>query len=118
MPMRLKAVFIAFFMLSYITAPVIDAVACDDCADPVILQREAENGRLLPGLDDSVNHDGDHPSPSKREAKDLCPICANAAAGNAAVNVISSREIIPSAGRPKLLVYFDPSFPITKPPQN
>ena len=118
MPMRLKAVLIAFFMLSYITAPVIDAVACDDCADPVTLQREAEKSRILPGLDDSVNHDGDHAAPFKRTAKDLCPICANAAAGNAAVNVITPREIIPSAGQPKLLVFFDPSFPITKPPQN
>ena len=116
--MRLKAFLIMFLMLSYMTAPVFDAVACDDCADPMSSQRAGENIRQLPDLAGEVNHDGDQASPSKRTAKDLCPLCANAAAGSDVVKCSAPCETLQSAGQPKLLAVSDPSYSITKPPQN
>jgi len=107
-----------FLMLSYMTAPVFDAVACDDCADPMSSQRAGENIRQLPDLAGEVNHDGDQASPSKRTAKDLCPLCANAAAGSDVVKCSAPCETLQSAGQPKLLAVSDPSYSITKPPQN
>jgi len=117
--MRLRAFLIAFLMLSYVTAPVIDAVACDDCADPVLThQRAVDNLQPLPDLAEEAGHGDNHASPSRGTAKDLCPLCANAAVGIVTMTCHAPFDAIQSAGQPKLLAFSDPSYPITKPPQN
>jgi hypothetical protein len=105
-------------MLLYVTAPVIDAIACDDCADPVSLQRTEETREQLQTSTGTGNPESDHASPSPGTAKDLCPLCANAVVGIAAVNGSAPIETIQYFSQPSLLVFLDPSFSIIKPPQN
>jgi hypothetical protein len=116
--MRLKAFLIMFLMLSFVTAPVFDAVACDDCAGPMTSQRGGGNIRQLPDLAEEAGHDENQTSPSRGTAKDLCPLCANAAVGIVAMTCHAPCDALQSAGQPKLLAFSDPSYPITKPPQN
>jgi hypothetical protein len=117
--MRLKAFFIMFLLLSFVTAPVIDAVACDDCADPVpAYQRAGDNLQALQDLAGEAGHGENHGAPPRGTAKDLCPLCANAVVGIASVKGGSPFETTHRVIQPKLLVLADPSYPITKPPQN
>jgi hypothetical protein len=106
-------------MLSYVTAPVIDAVACDDCADPLLThQRAGDNLQPLPDLALDAGPDDDHASPPRGTAKDLCPLCANAVVGITSVQGSAPFETMQRVNHPKLLAFSDPSYSITKPPQN
>ncbi len=117
--MRLHTFLIALLMLLYVTAPVIDAVACDDCADPVLTHRQAgENLQPLPDLAEEAGHGENHTSPSRGTAKDLCPLCANAAVGITSVKGSAPFETLQRVNHPKLLAFSDPVLPIAKPPQN
>jgi hypothetical protein len=117
--MRLRALLILFLMLSYVTAPVIDAVACDDCANPVLTHQQAGGNLMrLPDLAGEAGHGEDHPAPSQGTAKDLCPLCANAAVSITSVQGSAPTETMQCVKYSKLLAFSDPVFPITKPPQN
>jgi hypothetical protein len=117
--MRLKAFLILFLLMSYVTAPIIDAVACDDCADPVLTHQQAgDNLQLSPNLALDAGHDDDHAFPPRGTAKDLCPLCANAVVGITSVKGSAPLETMQRITLPKLLAFSDPSYPITKPPQN
>jgi hypothetical protein len=106
-------------MLSYVTAPIIDAIACDDCADPVLThQRTEDNLQPLPDLACEAGHGENHTSPSRGTAKDLCPLCANAVVGITSVQGNAPFETMQRVNHPKLLAFSDPVLPITKPPQN
>ena len=104
---------------SVITAPIVDAIACDDCKDIVPLRDQQS---LVNGADHSDNNllssdAGSSDSQRAATAQDLCPVCANIAAamGNAygAPSMISHTNHLP-----KLIALSDPSYSITKPPQN
>lgn len=106
-------------MLSYVTAPVIDALACDDCADPVLTHQQAgDNLQPLPDLAGKDGHGENHTSPSRGTAKDLCPLCANAVVCITSVQGSAPSETMQRVNYSKLLAFSDPVFPITKPPQN
>jgi hypothetical protein len=115
--MKLQPTLIVFLMLLYVMAPVIDAVACDDCADPAPLQQAVKTMELQ-NARSAGNPGGDHAFPSPGTAKDLCPLCANAVVGIAAVKGSAPVETVQCVTQPKLLAFVDPSFPIIKPPQN
>ena len=105
-------------MLSYITAPVIDAVACDDCADPVLTHQQGGDNLQLLRDPAGEGHDENHASPPRGTAKDLCPLCANAVVGITSVEGSAPFENMQRVNYPKLLAFSDPSYTITKPPQN
>ena len=119
--MRLNTLLIMCLLVIVITAPVVDAIACDDCSD--ILPLRNMQLQSTPGSDHSsgnvLSSDADHPA--QREtgtAQDLCPVCANIAAamGNACCGAPAMTSH--ANHLPKLIVFSDPSYPINKPPQN
>jgi hypothetical protein len=119
--MRLNAFLIITLLAAVIAAPIVDAIACDDCKD--IVPRREMSQRMAKGADHSVcsvlSSDA-CASDSQRTAtaQDLCPVCSNiaAAAGNeccGAPSMISQTNHLP-----QLIALSDPSYSITKPPQN
>jgi hypothetical protein len=119
--MRLNALLIVSLILVVIAAPVVDAIACDDCNDIIPLQDMQQ--RLTNGVDHSDGRsllsENGHPSPQgAAAAQDLCPVCANIAA--AIVNVCcSAPNVIGQASHlPRLIALSGPSYSINKPPQN
>ena len=119
--MRLNVFLILTLLVIVILAPVVDAIACDDCKD-IIPLRDVQQ-RLMNGADHAdgnmLSSDTDSPAQQGTDtAQDLCPVCANIAAamGNAccgAPSMISQANVLPH-----LLALSDPSYPINKPPQN
>jgi hypothetical protein len=118
--MRLNALLIVSLLAIFIAAPIVDAIACDDCNDILSLQDMLQ--RVTIGADHSAGNllssDGNSPEPQETGTEqDLCPVCANIAAAmdNACCGVptmISQRNHLP-----KLIALSDPSYSITKPPQ-
>lgn len=119
--MRLNALLIMSLLVIVIAAPIVDAIACDDCKDIVPLRDMRQ--RLTNGVNhlngQSLSSDDFHPSPQgTATAQDLCPICSNIAA-----TTVNSCCGVPSIishtnHLPKLIASLDPSYSITKPPQN
>jgi hypothetical protein len=119
--MRLNVFLILTLLVIVILAPVVDAIACDDCKD-IIPLRDMQQ-RLTNGADHAhgnmLSSDADSPAQQGTDtAQDLCPVCANIAAamGNAccgAPSMISQTNHLP-----KLIALIDPSYSIIKPPQN
>ena len=116
--MMSQALLIVFLMLSFVTAPVFDAVACDECAEPVWSQCERALSRQAQDFAAVASHDGDPVSQSRGTVKDLCPLCANAVVGMSVMKCNALFETIQGASQPKMLAFSDPSYPINKPPQN
>jgi hypothetical protein len=119
--MRIHALLIVALLVVVIAAPIVDAIACDDCKD-IIPLREMQQ-RLTNGADPSegnpVSPDAGRPTPQGTgAAQDLCPVCANitAAMGNTCLGAPSM--IGQTNHLPKLIALSDPSYSITKPPQN
>ena len=119
--MRLNALLIVSLLVIVIAAPIVDAVACDDCKDILSLRDTPQH--VTRGADPSVGYllssDRDCSAPQETgTAQDLCPVCANAAAamGNAcfgAPSMISQTNHLP-----KMIALSDPAYSIIKPPQN
>jgi hypothetical protein len=119
--MRLNALLIVSLLAIVIAAPIVDAIACDDCNDIVPLRDMHQ--RLAKGTDHSdgnlLSSDADAPdSQSTATARDLCPVCANIAAAMGAACCGAPLMISHMNHLPKLIAFSDPSYPITKPPQN
>lgn len=119
--MRLNMLLIVSLLVIVIAAPIVDALACDDCKDFLPLRDKQQR------LTNEVNHsDGsisssDADRPAQQEtgtAQDLCPVCANIAAamGNACCGAPSM--ISQTSPLSQMLVLSAPSYPINKPPQN
>jgi hypothetical protein len=117
--MRLKSILIVSLLALVIAAPIVDAIACDDCRDIIPLsamQQSLANGAEL--SEGNPSSDAGHPAQEDNgTAQDLCPVCANAAAamGNACFGAPSM--ISQKCPLPKLIALSDPSYPINKPPQ-
>jgi len=119
--MRLNALFIVSLLAIIIAAPIVDAIACDDCRD-IIPSRNSQQ-RSTNGADhaDSDLSSSDAVHPAQQEtgtAQDLCPVCANIAVamGNACCGAPSM--ISQTSPLPQMLALSAPSYPINKPPQN
>jgi hypothetical protein len=100
--MRLNALLIVSLLVIFIAAPIVDAVACDDCKDIIAL----------------LSDDGRPAQQESDTAQDLCPVCANTAVamGNTCCGAPS---LISQAGHhQQMLALSAPSYPINKPPQN
>ncbi len=119
--MRLSALLIFALLAAVVAAPIVDAIVCDDCK--VIVSLRDVSQRITKGADHSecsVTSSDACAADSQRTAteRDLCPVCSNIAAamGNAccdAPSMISEMHHLP-----KLSALSDPSYSITKPPQN
>jgi len=119
--MKPNILFILLLLATYVLAPVLDAVACDDCKDVISLYTEQEV------LSNEVSHsdstaqttasEESGPSDSGME-KDLCPLCSNAASGMKSHKYTAPFLTVHVVSMPKLLAILDPSYPINKPPQN
>ena len=119
--MNLKAIIIVSLLVIVIAAPVVDAIACDDCKDIIPLQDLQQ--RLTNGVDHSDGQllssaDARTAQQETGTAQDLCPVCSDTAAAmdNARSDVPSM--IILTNHLPKLIALSGPSYSITKPPQN
>jgi len=118
--MRLNALLICSLLVIVVAAPIVDAIACDDCT--IVLRRDMQQR-----FTDGVHHSDANILPSDADrsaqqetsaAQDVCPICANTAA--AAVNTwCGAPSVISHTNHlPKLIAFSDPSYSIAKPPQN
>jgi hypothetical protein len=119
--MRPKALIIAALLAIVIAAPIVDALACDDCKDTVPLQDMQQRLPKGTGPADCALASSDAGHPAHQEngtARDLCPLCANSAAAmsNAYCGVPSM--ISHTNHLSKLLAFSNPSYSINKPPQN
>lgn len=104
----------------YIMAPVLDAVACDDCHNCLSFpaeQKVLSNGPCPSDLTQTTDHEKNFPSEPGME-KELCPLCSNTAAGMQNQAFPAPVLTVHAAGMPTLLALLDPSYPINKPPQN
>lgn len=116
--MRLKTLLIVSLLAIVIAAPVVDAVACDDCNDaaPACAQVHASGMDHAEG--DLLSPDAGHSA--QREAgtaRDLCPVCANMAIGIDTACCCAPSLISQTTQLPRLIAASDPSYPIIKPPQ-
>jgi hypothetical protein len=119
--MQFKSFLIVSLLAVFMAAPIVDAIACEDCRDivqPRIEQQllSNENGQSAGGL---ASSDPGHPAPQGTGTKlDLCPVCANmaAATGNTCCGALSVISI--SNHTPTMIAFSDPSYSIIKPPQN
>ena len=80
--MRLNVLLIVSLLVIIIFAPIVDAIACDDCKDIVPLRDMPQC--LTNGADHSggslLSSDGDRSARQETgTAQDLCPVCANIA---------------------------------------
>jgi hypothetical protein len=118
--MRCKAVLIIALLVIFLAAPLVDAVACDECRDiaPVRQGQQLSTRAGQPDADRSLSAAGIPASQGTDEAKDLCPVCANTAAAIAVASCSAPFLISQTSSNPWLLALADPSYPITKPPQN
>jgi len=119
--MRLNILLIVSLLLIVIAAPIVDALACDDCKDFIPLrdmqQRPAKDTDHSDG--DPLSSSDGHPAPEETgTAQDLCPICANTAAAMSNSCCGAPSMISNTNNLPKLIAFSDPSYSITKPPQN
>jgi hypothetical protein len=95
-----------------IAAPIVDAIACDDCND-IIPPRT-----LQQGLDSGADHsEGNLPASDAGTAEDLCPVCANTAVVMDSACCGAPFMISQGNPLPKLIALSAPSYPINKPPQ-
>ena len=119
--MRLNPLLILSLLAIVIAAPIVDAIACDDCKVIIPLremQRSLPKGADCSDGDLLLSEAGHQESSNAGTAQDLCPICADIAAsmGNANFGAPSlSGQVDPL---PKLIAFSDPSYSINKPPQN
>jgi len=119
--MRLRSILILVLLISAIAAPVVDAIACDDCKDVVPLRDMQQRFTDRANDPDGIILSFDDDRSAQKEtgtASDLCPVCANTAA--AIVNTCCGAPSMVSHTNhiQKLIAFSDPTYPITKPPQN
>jgi hypothetical protein len=120
--MLLKALRIVSLLVIVIAAPIVDAIACDDCNDILpfrVMQQSLMNGA---GPSDGTllsSSDGRHAaSQGAATAQDLCPVCANIAAAMDNTCCSAPSMISQADHLPQMLALLAPSYPINKPPQS
>lgn len=119
--MRMNALIIVPLLMIVIAAPLVDAIACDDCSDVIALRDVRQ--RLTNGAEHyygnpSSSEAGGAASRETGDAQDLCPVCANIAAAMGNTCCGAPSMISHTNHLPKLFALSDPSYFITKPPQN
>ena len=117
--MRLNAFLIVALLVAVIAAPIVDAVACDDCKDIVRgesqrLTKEADHSGRSVSSSDACTSD----SQRTATAPDLCPVCSNIAAAVGNACCIVPTMVSQANHLLKLIVFAEPSYSIAKPPQN
>lgn len=116
--MGLKTVIMALLLVMYVLAPVVDVVACDDCREIAPLQAHCADAFSRSNHSDQENLTKTPVPPSSETPINLCPLCSNAASGMSLYNDSAPSLACQVSKQPKLLAFADPSYPITKPPQN
>lgn len=119
--MRLNALLIISLLVIVIVAPIVDAVACDDCKHVLPFrdtQQHVTNGADL-SVDSPLLSEKDHPEQRETgSTQDLCPVCANIAAAMGIATSSMPSMISQTNHLPRLIALSDPAYSITKPPQN
>ena len=119
--MRLNVLLIVSLLVIVIAAPIVDAIACDDCRDIIPLRNMQQ--RLTNGADRSdgnllLSDAGRPASQGTGTAQDLCPVCTNIAAAMANACCGAPYRISQTNQLQRLIEFSAPSYSITKPPQN
>lgn len=116
-----SVLFIFLLVATYIVAPALDAVACDGCINVFSLHA----GQAV--LSTNGSHEDTPANESTTETSDpadqgtmndTCPLCSNAASELKGYECIKPVFLVNVVSSPTLLAFFDPSYPINKPPQN
>ena len=115
--MRLNALLIVSLLAIVIAAPIVDALACDDCKDSIPfhdMQQSFTNGADRSDGDLLSADPGRSAQQEAGTAQDLCPVCANIAA--AMVNACCGAPSLTGHTNPlpKLIAFSDPSYSITQ----
>jgi hypothetical protein len=118
--MRFNALLIVSLLTIVIAAPIVDAIACDECGDIVPI-RNKQRPTITAGQSDHNVLSSEARGPVQQDTAtppDLCPVCANIAA--TMDNSCCGAPFMMSQANhlPKLIALSDPSYSITKPPQN
>src|SRR5512147_2813581 len=105
--------YVSIFILlaTFIVAPVLDVVACDDCRD--IIPHHDVSQRLLnnAGCPDSLmtaQNAGEQESPETATAQDRCPVCSNMAAGISKLSCSVPSSSFQAGHLPQLLAFLEP----------
>lgn len=112
---------IVSLLLIVVAAPIVDAIACDDCKD-IAAVRDMRQCSIQGGDHSGCRvpaHDAGRPEQQENgAAEDLCPVCANTAA--AMNNACCGAPVVISYTNhlSTLTAFSDPSYSINKPPQN
>ena len=119
--MRLNSLLIVSLLVVVVAAPVVDAIACDDCRDIIVLRDTQQ--RMLNGTETAADQlpssdAGRKESPGSGTAQDLCPVCANIATAMDNTCCGAPSMISQANHLPQMLALLAPSYPINKPPQN
>jgi hypothetical protein len=114
-------IFLFLILVAFLFAPVLDAVACDDCRYDLSLPAaqmafSTESCQSVP-INPAADHDKNIPSDPGME-KDLCPLCANTVVGMQIQTCLAPVLTVHAVSMPTLLALLNPSYPINKPPQN
>lgn len=118
--MKMRSTLIVFLLALFMTAPIFDAIACDDCSNfisPGDTTQRIQNASGQPDNREPSSDSAKRDSAAGVAAQELCPVCANIAAAMGMACCSAPSIVRESNHQPKLLASIDPSYSINKPPQ-
>jgi len=118
--MRLNALLNVSLLLIVIAAPIVDAIACEDCRDIVPLRHMQQcMANEADHADGDLLSHAECPKPQETgTARDLCPVCSDTAAAMGNTRCGAPSMIDQMNPVQTLIALSDPSYPIAKPPQS
>jgi hypothetical protein len=112
---------ILLLLVVVITAPIVDALACDDCKDSIPLRdmRKCSTNGLHQSDDSILSSDACCPAQQETgTSQDLCPLCSQSLTVMTSLVSGAPATISHTYHLPKLFALSNLSKSITKPPQN
>jgi hypothetical protein len=118
-----KSLFIIILLAVYTLVPIADIAACDDCSLPPLTHKEIKDssaGRMQDGFSSSAIHSNASKGASTADTGiDVhCPLCSNSVLSSCSYYNNEQLTAFSLANPIVLSAYIDPSFAITKPPEN
>ena len=120
---RYRSVVVLFVLAAFIIVPLLDSAVCNDCRGNVSFGGEVQlRHSNAPHIDVTLcvvdDQDRDTQTSSDSDAKSICSICVNLAAGNFSSHSGPLHSVGPQTMRLLTHIALEPSFSINKPPQN
>lgn len=119
---RYRSVIGLLMLTAYIVVPFLDSMICADCRGGVPFSGVAEISHLAAPHFDVMPSVGNEADPingsSGEEANSVCSICVNIAAGTCSKYSAPLDSVGPQNIQITYSIPLEPSFSISKPPQN